>query len=97
MYISIERNTRGHLEIEEKVLNKIIELSVKNNTQGLKNVTASISMHHEKTLFIILKMELENKESLSVDEVRLTNIINELMSRTILIKPKNIAFAYTKV
>ncbi|AHI52720.1 MMB_0454 family protein [Spiroplasma culicicola] len=96
MYISMERNSRGNLEIEEKILNKIIEFDVSNNSKGIEKTEASVSLHHENTLFILIKLYVSNRDSLKIDESKLNATIIASMEKTLLIKPKNIAFAYIK-
>ncbi|QEH61697.1 hypothetical protein SCHIN_v1c05000 [Spiroplasma chinense] len=96
MYISMERNSRGNLEIEEKILNKIIEFDVQNNSKGIEKTEAVVSLHHENTLFILVKMFVKNRDELSVDETKINTIIINSMEKTLLIRPKNIAFAYIK-
>ncbi|QBQ07562.1 hypothetical protein SGLAD_v1c03630 [Spiroplasma gladiatoris] len=96
MYISIDYNEKGNLEIEEKAIEKMIEFHVISNTKGITDVKASFSLHHENTLFILIKLFVKNKEELEINEKELTSKIEKSIQKTFLYKPKNVAFAYIK-
>ncbi|QHX36554.1 MMB_0454 family protein [Spiroplasma sp. BIUS-1] len=96
MYISIERNSKGTLEIDEKILSKIIEFDVTSNSVGYKSIEASVSIHQETNLFIVVRVHTIEKGKFSMDGVKVASIINESIYKTLRIKPKNIAFAFIK-
>ncbi|QGS51793.1 hypothetical protein [Spiroplasma tabanidicola] len=96
MYFSIERNVNGNLEVEEKIIDKIVEYHITSATKGIKKVKATISMHHESILFILIKMTVTKKEDLVIDEAKIKSVIEESIKKNFLIRPKNIAFAYIK-
>ncbi|AUB31436.1 MMB_0454 family protein [Spiroplasma floricola] len=96
MYISIERNSRGSLEIDEKLLSKIIEFDVRSNAKGFKDIQASVSIHQETSLFIVVRIYTMEKGLFLMDGVKVTSIINDSIHKTLGIKPKNIAFAFIK-
>ncbi|AGR41006.1 MMB_0454 family protein [Spiroplasma taiwanense] len=96
MYISMERNSRGNLEIEEQILNKIIEFYVINNIKGFEKIEPLITLHQENHIFITIKIYVKKRDKLVIDEVKLSEIISNSIENTLNLKPKNIAFAFIK-
>ncbi|AGR42010.1 MMB_0454 family protein [Spiroplasma diminutum] len=96
MYISIERNSRGNLDIDEKILSKIIEFDFSSNATGFRKVKASVSIHQETNLFIVIRIYIIEKGLFLMDGLKVTSIINDSIYKTLRIRPKNIAFAFIK-
>ena len=96
MYIVMERNTRGNLEIDEKILKKIIEYVVTNNVNTPVKVEARVNLHYDNILFILVKIYTDSIDKLSTSEKKLSSLIFESMDKTLSIRPKNVAFAYIK-
>ncbi len=96
MYIVMERNTRGNLEIDEKILKKIIEYVVTNNVNTPVKVEARVNLHYDNILFILVKIYTDSIDKLSTSEKKLSSLIFDSMDKTLLIRPKNVAFAYIK-
>jgi hypothetical protein len=51
MYISIERNSKGNLEIDDNVINQQVEYIVANKVAGIKNIDVNVGIHNEKWYF----------------------------------------------
>ncbi|AUM62546.1 hypothetical protein [Spiroplasma monobiae] len=96
MYISIDRNSKGNLEIDEKILSKIIEFDVTSNAVGYRDIKASVSIHQETNLFVVVRVYTIEKGKFLMDGIKVASIINESMYKTLRIKPKNIAFSFIK-
>lgn len=94
MYISIDRNDKGKLEIDEKVITKQVEFTVKNNVQGIDDINVLMDIHHENTLFILVKMVVSNKQDVVINAPELTKIINEMVYQDLMYRPKKISYAY---
>ncbi|ALD66231.1 hypothetical protein SCANT_v1c03210 [Spiroplasma cantharicola] len=96
MYISMERNSRGNLEIDEKILSKIIEFDVVSIAVGYKSISVSVTIHQETDLFILVRVYALGEGKFFMDGVKATSIINDSIFKTLKVKPKNIAFAFIK-
>lgn len=99
MYISIERNNRGSLDIEINALNKLIEHSVTSNvyngSKNIKNIEVSSDLYHDNVLYVFVKIQLIKPE-LMLNELKIYKGVEEAVMQTLNIKPKNIAIAYKK-
>ncbi|ATZ21656.1 MMB_0454 family protein [Mesoplasma tabanidae] len=99
MYISIERNNRGALEIEVNALNKLIQNTIlMRSATGLNNVNnieVLTDLYHDNLLYVLIKIDLKNKTEM-LEENQINKIVEEIIVKTLSIKPKNIAIAYKR-
>lgn len=96
MYILLERNSRGSLEVSNKVIDKIIKSVVLNVTEGIEKLEIQSEWHYENQLFVCIKMFVSNREKLKVDEIKLNNALVFTIKNAIDVKPKNISLVYIK-
>ncbi|AEM68693.1 MMB_0454 family protein [Mycoplasma putrefaciens] len=99
MYISIDKNRRGNLEIEQRVINKIVKNTVLLNSaiDNLSDINVSTSVFQEDQLYILITVKVRNKiEDLKINKDKLLKSIDKNLSQTISIKPKNINISYIK-
>ncbi|WP_434341664.1 hypothetical protein V2P24_02205 [Mycoplasma putrefaciens] len=99
MYISIDKNRRGNLEIEQRVINKIVKNTVLLNSaiDNLSDINVSTSVFQEDQLYILITVKVRNKiEDLKINKDKLLKSIDKNLSQTISIKPKNINMSYIK-
>ncbi|WP_026389751.1 MMB_0454 family protein [[Acholeplasma] multilocale] len=100
MYISIERNTRGALDIERHALNKLIQGAVFNAMSVKKDrkVEVTTDLYHDNLLYVLVKIELASNGIADIvfEEKKISKMVEDIISQTLDIKPKNIAIAYTK-
>lgn len=99
MYISIERNNRGALEIEINALNKLIQNTILmrsiSNIKNVENIEVLTDLYHDNLLYLLIKIELKDKTKL-LDETQINKTVEEIIMKTLSIKPKNIALAYKR-
>ncbi|UKS54163.1 MMB_0454 family protein [Mycoplasma feriruminatoris] len=100
MYIDIEKNSKGNLKIESKVINRLVENVILSVTKikNIENVSSSIYILDENQLNILatIKVENENLQDLNINEEKIFKAIDKTIIQTISIKPKNINISYIK-
>nr|VZS00300.1 hypothetical protein MF5582_00527 [Mycoplasma feriruminatoris] len=100
MYIDIEKNSKGNLKIESKVINRLVENVILSVTKikNIENVSSSIYILDENQLNILatIKVENENLQDLNINEEKIFKAIDKTIIQTISIKPKNINVSYIK-
>ncbi|ARU91955.1 hypothetical protein SCLARK_001432 [Spiroplasma clarkii] len=96
MYILLERNARGNLEVDQRILNKVIEFVVMNNVRDLEKFEIETNLLHDDHLFVLVKLFANIHKKLEIDELKLNNSIVFAIENAIGLKPKNIAFVYIK-
>jgi hypothetical protein len=96
MYISIERNVKGNLEIDDNVINQQVEYIVSNKITAAENIEVNVGIHNENNVFIIVKMKVKNRAEFEngYDMIELTNQISDAIYNTLTLRPKSISFAY---
>jgi hypothetical protein len=96
MYISIERNSKGNLEIDDNVINQQVEYIVANKAAGIKNIDVNVGIHNENDIFILVKLTMADRKSFehNYDLKALTTQIEETIQNTMSYKPKSVSFAY---
>lgn len=94
MYITMSRNLRGNLEIDENVLNKQIEFTVNANIKNVDNVSVITNIYHENSMFILIKIYISNFSEVILDKNIVNMTINEVVNRMFHTKPKKISIAY---
>ncbi|ATZ20936.1 MMB_0454 family protein [Mesoplasma coleopterae] len=99
MYISIERNNRGALEIEVNALNKLIQNTIlmrsNSDLNNVDNIEVLTDLYHDNLLYVLIKIDLKNKAQM-LEENQINKIVEEIIVKTLSIKPKNIAIAYKR-
>ncbi|AVN60413.1 hypothetical protein CG007_02175 [Mesoplasma entomophilum] len=99
MYISIERNNRGALEIEVNALNKLIQNTIlmrsNSDLNNVENIEVLTDLYHDNLLYVLIKIDLKNKAQM-LEENQINKIVEEIIIKTLSIKPKNIAIAYKR-
>ncbi|ATQ35564.1 hypothetical protein MENTO_v1c04230 [Mesoplasma entomophilum] len=99
MYISIERNNRGALEIEVNALNKLIQNTIlmrsNSDLNNVDNIEVLTDLYHDNLLYVLIKIDLKNKAQM-LEENQINKIVEEIIIKTLSIKPKNIAIAYKR-
>nr|VZR97879.1 hypothetical protein MF5295_00516 [Mycoplasma feriruminatoris] len=100
MYIDIEKNSKGNLKIESKVINRLVKNVILSVTKikNIENVSSSIYILDENQLNILatIKVENENLQDLNINEEKIFKAIDKTIIQTISIKPKNINISYIK-
>lgn len=94
MYRQIEINTRGSLEINDIVVEQQVEYVVQNKAKGFNKIEVKADFHSENTLFILVKIYVESKESFHFNVEEANDLINQSIMNTLNYEPKKIAFAY---
>lgn len=65
MYISIERNNRGALEIEVNALNKLIQNTIlmrsNSDLNNVDNIEVLTDLYHDNLLYVLIKIDLKTK------------------------------------
>ncbi|ATZ18090.1 MMB_0454 family protein [Mesoplasma melaleucae] len=99
MYISIERNNRGALEIEINALNKLIQNTIlmrsNSDLKNVGNIEVLTDLYQDNLLYVLIKIDLKDKTEL-LDETQINKTVEEIIVKTLSIKPKNIAVAYKR-
>ncbi|WP_338970659.1 MMB_0454 family protein [Spiroplasma endosymbiont of Labia minor] len=97
MYVVIQKNTRGVLEIEEKALIDLITYLVRTNSKNLDSddIKVHIFVKHEVVLFVNIELFISNIDEQIQDENNITSVIEEAIVQTLQIKPKNVSYVYT--
>ncbi|ASZ09177.1 hypothetical protein CK556_02305 [Mesoplasma chauliocola] len=99
MYISIERNNRGALEIEINALNKLIQNTIlmrsNSDLENVKDIEVLTDLYHDNLLYVLIKISLKDFNQM-LDESQINKTVEEIIVKTLSIKPKNIAVAYKK-
>ncbi|WP_031542927.1 MMB_0454 family protein [Mesoplasma photuris] len=97
MYISIERNSRGALDIEQYALNKLIQSAafnaIGNNAVNIEVIT---DIYHDNLLYVLVKVVLDTKKEFVFEEAKIMKNIEQVITQTLNIKPRNIAVAYSR-
>jgi hypothetical protein len=98
MYISIERNSRGTLDIEQFALNKLIESTViSSSSASIAKTEVITEIFHDNLLYILIKIKFEGPASNFIFEERLiSKNVEEIITQTLNIKPRNISVSYGK-
>ncbi|WP_027063182.1 MMB_0454 family protein [Mesoplasma seiffertii] len=96
MYISIERNSRGTLDIEQYALNKLIESTVVSSTSAsIANIEVITEIYHDNLLYILIKIKFEGQAPDFIFEEKLiSKNVEDIITQTLNIKPRNISVAY---
>ncbi|PPE04478.1 hypothetical protein EELLY_v1c01570 [Entomoplasma ellychniae] len=99
MYISIERNNRGSLDIEINALNRLIEHSVTSDvrdvTKKIKDIDVWTDIYYDNVVYVLIKIKLIDN-AMMLDEHQIYKGVEEAIFQTLGLKPKNIAIAYRK-
>lgn len=96
MYILLEKNARGNLEVDDQIIDKTIEFNLLNNTNGVDKFEIETDLHQDEQLFVIIKIYASGREKLEIDEMQLNNSLVFAIENAIGFKPKSIAFVYIK-
>ncbi|ATZ18798.1 hypothetical protein ESOMN_v1c04160 [Williamsoniiplasma somnilux] len=98
MYISVERNNRGSLDIEQYALNKLIQFTVNSSlNKEVKDVSVLTHLHHDNLIYVLIKITLlDGVRKIEIDEKSINKSVEEIIIKTLDLKPKNIAIAYSK-
>jgi len=97
-YITIERNSRGNLEISMDVLNKMIENTVTASfTDTIKELKVESELSHDHNLYLTLNIFLTAPEKLlKLNEKKVVKEVESVLQRTLELKEKNISLVYRK-
>lgn len=62
MYIDIEKNTKGNLQIEKKVINRLVENVILSTTKisNPQDVSSSIYLLEENQLHILITIRIQD-------------------------------------
>ncbi|AJK51558.1 hypothetical protein FOY66_02730 [Mycoplasma capricolum subsp. capripneumoniae] len=100
MYIDIEKNTKGNLQIEKKVINRLVENVILSTTKisNPQDVSSSIYLLEENQLHILITIRIQDQklQDLNINEDKIFKAIDKIINQTISIKPKNINISYIK-
>lgn len=98
MYISIDRNSRGILDIEQYAINKLIQYTVAGSlAKEVEDITVSSELYHDTLIYILVKITLpKTMTKIEIDEKYINKALEEIIFQTLNIKPKNIAIAYSR-
>ncbi|PTD31326.1 MMB_0454 family protein [Mycoplasma leachii] len=100
MYIDIEKNTKGNLQIEKKVINRLIENVILSTTKisNPQDISSSIYLLEENQLHILTTIRIQEQklQDLNINEDKIFRVIDRIINQTISIKPKNINISYIK-
>ncbi|QVJ95841.1 MMB_0454 family protein [Mycoplasma mycoides] len=100
MYIDIEKNSKGNLKIESKVINRLVENVILSMTKisDPKSVSSSIYVLDENQLHILATIKIgdEKLQDLNINEDKIFKAIDKTINQTISMKPKNINISYIR-
>ncbi|MDQ0567801.1 MMB_0454 family protein [Mycoplasma yeatsii] len=98
MYITIDKNRRGNLEIEQNVVDKLIKSTVISSFDvEAENIDVLTSVFQDNELYILITIKVQKAlDTLKINKDKLFKIIDKTISQAISIKPKNINISYTK-
>ncbi|ASP28494.1 hypothetical protein SCORR_v1c07220 [Spiroplasma corruscae] len=94
MYITLEKNSSGEIQVEDQIITKIIDKDIKSNIDSSLNLEVVVLWEQENSMFINIKIKVENRETVSIDERKIIHSINELIKQTIGVKPKTISVSF---
>jgi len=97
MYISVERNIKGNLEIDISVINQQVDFIVSNRVTGLIENSSNVSVHNENNVFIVINLLIKDRLEFETNynAVALSDEINESIYNSIGLRPKSVSFSYS--
>jgi hypothetical protein len=97
-YITIERNSRGNLEISMDVLNKMIENAISTSfAETIDTLKVESELSHDQNLYLTLNILLTAPEKLlKLNEKKIVKEVESILQRTLELKEKNISLVYRK-
>ncbi|MBY7704822.1 hypothetical protein JIY74_32100 [Vibrio harveyi] len=98
MYITIDKNRRGNLEIEQNVVDKLIKSTVMSNFDvEPQNIDVLTNVFQDNELYILITIKVQKAlDTLKINKDKLFKIIDKTIFQAISIKPKNINISYVK-
>ncbi|AKU80026.1 MMB_0454 family protein [Spiroplasma turonicum] len=94
MYITLEKNSLGDIQIEDQLIKKIIHKDIKSNIDETLNLDVRVVWEHETTLFINIVINIEDRNNFSIDQNKIINSTYELIKKTIGIQPKTVSVSF---
>jgi hypothetical protein len=97
-YITIERNSRGNLEISMDVLNKMVENAITTSfADTIQTLKVESELSHDQSLYLTLNILLTAPEKLlKLNEKKIVKEVESILQRTLELKEKNISLVYRK-
>ncbi|AVP49178.1 MMB_0454 family protein [Williamsoniiplasma luminosum] len=98
MYIAIEKNSRGSLDMRLTAFNKLLLNAAKTSLpKEIVNVEIQTEITHDNLLYILVKIVLpKGILTAHVNEKKINQNIEQAAQQTLNLKPKNIAIAYSR-
>ncbi|ATZ17378.1 hypothetical protein ELUMI_v1c06560 [Williamsoniiplasma luminosum] len=98
MYIAIEKNSRGSLDMRLAAFNKLLLNAAKTSLpKEIVNVEIQTEITHDNLLYILVKIVLpKGILTTHVNEKKVNQNIEQAAQQTLNLKPKNIAIAYSR-
>ncbi|AKX34384.1 hypothetical protein SLITO_v1c07610 [Spiroplasma litorale] len=94
MYITLEKNSSGELQIEDQILKKILEKDIKSNIDANLDLRVDISWEQENNLFINIEIKFEDRSKAIFKQNEILSSSEQMLYKTLGVKPKTITISF---